>query len=177
MPHNDSNIPIQVSIQVISQHSHASPLPNLAKNGEKNIPLPITFLSTYHSPKTVNKKANEFVIGTVRLKSAFPTTKKNHTLPVKFNTNGTAYLQSLNRSTTPKNPPRNFLFTKLDFTVSDSRIGWGGGLCNRAARRMKGVVKPQARPMRRKPRMKFGSGGEGVGSVGAATVDGEVIIS
>ncbi len=30
----------------------------------------MTFRSTYQSPKTVNKKANEFVIGTVKLNSA-----------------------------------------------------------------------------------------------------------
>jgi hypothetical protein len=43
------------------------------------------------------------------------------------------------------------------------RIGWGGGLWETAARRMKGVVKPQARPTIRKPRMKLRiEGGEGV---------------
>lgn len=33
------------------------------------------------------------------------------------------------------------------------RSGCGGGVCERAAARMNGVVKPQAMPMRRKPRM------------------------
>lgn len=37
------------------------------------VPLLITFLSTHQSPKTVNKKASEFVIGTVSESSvAFP---------------------------------------------------------------------------------------------------------
>lgn len=116
------------------------------------MPLDITFPSAHHSPKTVNKNAKEFVIGTVRLSSAtgvisivpnhhplrlqsplltrptlqpppyppssstpkprekkkkrrqhlpaLPISKKNHTLPVKFTTNGTAYAGLLNRSAT-----------------------------------------------------------------------------
>lgn len=33
------------------------------------LPLQITFFSTHHSPSTVKRKANELVIGTVRLNS------------------------------------------------------------------------------------------------------------
>lgn len=73
-------------------------------------PFDITFPSAHHSPSTVNKNASEFVIGTVRLNStnpnvsciqpqgpllegnlpACPISKKNHTLPVTFNSKGTA---------------------------------------------------------------------------------------
>jgi hypothetical protein len=56
-----------------------------------NVPLLITFFSAHHSPNTVNKKANEFVIGTVRLSSALPIKMKNHTLPVTLSSSGTAY--------------------------------------------------------------------------------------
>src|SRR2546421_6334355 len=72
----------------------------------------MSFPSTYHSPRTVKRKASEFVIGTVRDSSArpiqrsgprdrreggvwnlpaFPTSRKNQTLPDKFNTSGIAY--------------------------------------------------------------------------------------
>jgi hypothetical protein len=56
-----------------------------------DLPLLITFFSAHHSPKTVNRNASEFVIGTVRLSSALPIKMKNHTLPVTFNSSGTAY--------------------------------------------------------------------------------------
>lgn len=36
------------------------------------LPLEITLPSAYHSPSTVNMKAKEFVIGTVRLNSTHP---------------------------------------------------------------------------------------------------------
>lgn len=55
-----------------------------------NIPLLITFLSTHHSPSTVNMNASEFVMGTVKLNSAFPINMKNHTLPVTFSSSGMA---------------------------------------------------------------------------------------
>jgi len=50
----------------------------------------MSFLSTHHSPKTVKRKASELVIGTVRESSAWPTSRKNQILPVKFNTSGIA---------------------------------------------------------------------------------------
>jgi hypothetical protein len=50
----------------------------------------MTLPSAHHSPTTVNKKASEFVMGTVRLNSAFPIKMKNHTLPVTFNSSGIA---------------------------------------------------------------------------------------
>ena len=163
---------------------------------QRTIPLPITFFSTTHSPKTVNKNASEFVIGTVRLNSAigrnisintslplykntntnspaFPTTKKNHTLPVRFSTKGRAYRQSLNKSITPNAAPSTFFLTQLLVTAGEERIGCGGGTCRRAPRRMKGVVKPQARPMRRYARMKDASEGEGVEPEGEGVDDGD----
>ena len=50
-----------------------------------------------------------------------------------------------------------------------SREAWGGGLKETAARRMKGVVKPQATPTRRKPSVQLSIEGEegGDGSAGA----------
>lgn len=41
-----------------------------------------------------------------------------------------------------------------------SREGWGGGWKFSAARRIKGVVRPQARPTRRKPRVQLRIEGE-----------------
>lgn len=58
----------------------------------------ITLPSTHHSPRTVNKNAREFVIGTVRLSSACPINRKNQTLPVTFNSSGIAYAGFLRRS-------------------------------------------------------------------------------
>jgi hypothetical protein len=55
-----------------------------------NSPLLITLPSAHHSPSTVNIKASEFVMGTVRLNSAFPIKIKNHTLPVTFKRRGIA---------------------------------------------------------------------------------------
>lgn len=45
---------------------------NVCETRRLNIPLLITFLSTYQSPKTVNKNAKELVIGTVKLSSTIP---------------------------------------------------------------------------------------------------------
>lgn len=60
MPHNDSVIPIQVSAAISTSFSRRS---------RELLPLLMTFLSTHHSPTTVNKNAVEFVMGTVRLSS------------------------------------------------------------------------------------------------------------
>jgi hypothetical protein len=68
-------------------------------------------------------------------------------------TNGTAYLGFFNKSTTPKKAPYTLLLNQLFLMAGVSRMGWVGGLWVRAAARMKGVVKPQAMPIRRKPRM------------------------
>lgn len=57
-------------------------------------------------------------------------------------------------------------------------MGCGGGWKLRAARRMKGVVRPQARPTRRKARVwerRFGGGWCGRG-VGVGEVVGVVVI-
>lgn len=70
----------------------------------------MTLPSTHQSPITVNRKAKVLTIGTVKLNSvdfvskvieinqcdtvqdspAFPINKKNHTLPVKLSSKGTA---------------------------------------------------------------------------------------
>lgn len=89
--------------------------------------LLITFLSTHQSPNTVNRKASELVIGTVKLSSALPINRKNHTLPVRLITSGIAYLGFRNKSRTPKKAPRNFDLIQLDLTDDESRIGCGGG--------------------------------------------------
>jgi|TARA_R110002003_G_scaffold143_14_gene13292 hypothetical protein len=51
----------------------------------------MVFFSANHSPRTVNKNAREFVMGTVRLNSALPMRMKNQILPVILNKSGTAY--------------------------------------------------------------------------------------
>ncbi len=56
------------------QHAVTPPIPRLGIG----VPLDITFPSAHHSPNTVNRNANEFVIGTVRLNSA---TKRTSTEP------------------------------------------------------------------------------------------------
>ena len=192
-----------------------------------DVPLDITFPSAHHSPKTVNKNAREFVIGTVRLNStpkavsralthhhhhhhhhhpfhfpnpelfpnppptpictqlptppykreeeknhhhhlpALPISKKNHTLPVKFTTSGSAYAGLRSRSATVHAAFRTRRWARpARVPVSRrSREGWAGGWKWRAARRMKGVVRPQARPTRRKPRVQLRmEGGEGGGA-------------
>lgn len=81
---------------------------------------------------------------------AFPMSRKNQTLPVRLRSSGTAYLGFLRRSRTAKKALSVFLFTHDLFTLPRSSTACGGGLCSRAARRMKGVVSPQARPTRMK---------------------------
>jgi hypothetical protein len=51
----------------------------------------MVFFSANHSPSTVNRNASEFVMGTVKLNSAFPIRMKNQILPVMLNNRGTAY--------------------------------------------------------------------------------------
>jgi len=67
------------------------------------------------------------VIGTVKLSSAFPINRKNHTLPVRLITSGIAYFGFRNKSTTPKKAPRALDLTQLDVTEGESRTGCGGG--------------------------------------------------
>jgi hypothetical protein len=50
--------------------------------------LSTVFLSTTHSPRTVNKNASEFVIGTVKLSSDCPTSRKNQRLPERLMASG-----------------------------------------------------------------------------------------
>jgi len=111
----------------------------------------------------VKRNANELVIGTVKLNSALPIKRKNQTLPVRLITSGMAYFGFRSKSTTPKKAPRTFDLNQLDLTEGESRIGCGGGECVRAAARMKGVVKPHAIPMRRKPMMYRNIDGAGSG--------------
>lgn len=99
---------------------------------------------------------------------ALPTNKKNQTLPVRFTTSGTAYLGLRKRSTTVHIPPSiltlahqipHFILSpgfgprEGSRAFNEFREEWEGGLKSIAARRMKGVVRPQARPTRRKERM------------------------
>lgn len=93
---------------------------------------------------------------------AFPISKKNHTLPVRFTTSGTAYAGLRSRSTTVHAAlsVRHLTHPAFVAVSTRSREGWGGGWKLSAARRMKGVVRPQARPTRRKPRVQFRIEGE-----------------
>lgn len=75
--------------------AHTKIIPN-------QVSLEMSLPSAYHSPSTVKRKANEFVMGTVSDNSACPTSKKNQILPVKFSTKGTAYPGLLNRPRTAK---------------------------------------------------------------------------
>ena len=89
-----------------------------------NVPLLMTFFSAHHSPSTVNRKASEFVIGTVRLNSAFPINIKNHTLPVTFNKSGTAYAGRLRTPITAYSTPRTFFLShELFGSVRAGRCG------------------------------------------------------
>lgn len=96
--------------------------------------------------------------------------KKNHTLPVRFTSNGTAYRGFLSRSVTLKKMVRAFLESQE--REGEEREGWGGGEWVMAARRMKGVEKPQARPTRRKPRVQRRGDGAGGGRGASASIVG-----
>lgn len=63
IPPKTKAIPIQVS------KSDQLSFPSTLDLRGDVIPREITLPSAHHSPKTVNKKASEFVIGTVRLNS------------------------------------------------------------------------------------------------------------
>jgi hypothetical protein len=109
----------------------------------QDVPLLMTFFSAHHSPNTVNKNASEFVIGTVRLSSvlvsvlplhvisphsdlpAFPINTKNHTLPVTFNSNGTAYAGRLSTPITAYQIPSTFFFSH-ELRGSESAACVGG---------------------------------------------------
>lgn len=81
-------------------------MPAQTNSMPNHVSLVISFPSTTYSPRTVNRKAKEFVIGTVSDNSttyelrtvsiiersipALPTSKKNHILPVKFAASGIA---------------------------------------------------------------------------------------
>jgi hypothetical protein len=66
IPDNERAIPIQVSVEVLV-------LLFRILSGADDLPLLITFLSTHQSPNTVNRNANELVIGTVKLSSNLTT--------------------------------------------------------------------------------------------------------
>lgn len=103
---------------------------------------------------------------------AFPINKKNHTLPVKFTTSGTAYAGLLSKSTTVHIAFSVLHLTHPAFVLVSmrSREEWGGGWKLSAARRMKGVVRPQARPTRRKPRVQLRIEGEEEGGVSVSDI-------
>jgi len=82
---------------------------------------------------------------------ALPMSRKNHTLPVRLSNSGIAYRGLRSRSTAAKKAPYAFDLSQLFRTAALSRDGWVPGLCARAARRMNGVVRPQAKPTSRKP--------------------------
>lgn len=71
----------------------------------------ITFFSAHHSPSTVNMKAREFVMGTVKLSSALPMRKKNHMLPVTLSKKGIAYAGRDSTPITAKKTPNIFFFS------------------------------------------------------------------
>ena len=88
---------------------------------------------------------------------ACPTSKKNHTLPVKLITSGTAYAGRLSVSNTANATPPTFLFRQPTFgSCSQRRLSGTAALEEaveeRAALRINGVVRPHAAPTRRKPR-------------------------
>jgi hypothetical protein len=88
--------------------------------------------------------------------------KKNHTLPVKLMSNGTAYPGVRRRSSTVYTAPRTFRFNQL--FCGEVTDGLAGGLKRTAARRMNGVVRPHAIPTRRNPIVQRKMDGEsGVG--------------
>jgi len=64
-------------------------------------PPPFPLLSLLLFPTKQNEKNSLFVIGTVRLNSAFPISKKNHTLPVTLIKKGIAYAGRRSVSVTP----------------------------------------------------------------------------
>lgn len=100
------------------------PVPSLY-SAAQNIPRLMTFFSAHHSPSTVNMNASEFVMGTVRLNSAFPINMKNHTLPVTLSSNGIAYAGRLRTPMTAYRTPRTFFLSHELF--ESTRAGrWGG---------------------------------------------------
>lgn len=59
---------LRVRAPCLSMFLHKSITNDIKKGG--TLPLLMTFRSTYQSPKTVKRNANEFVMGTVKLNSA-----------------------------------------------------------------------------------------------------------
>lgn len=64
------------------------------------VPRDMTLPSAHHSPSTVKRKANELVMGTVRLSSACPMIRKNRAPPEMLRSSGIAYAGFLSRSVT-----------------------------------------------------------------------------
>jgi len=84
----------------------------------------MTFFSAHHSPSTVNMKASEFVMGTVKLSSALPMRMKNHMLPVTLSSNGTAYAGRERTPMTAYHMPSTFFLSHEFFgSVRDGRCG------------------------------------------------------
>jgi hypothetical protein len=86
------------------------------------VPLLMTFFSAHHSPSTVNKKASELVMGTVKLSSACPIKIKNQMLPVTFSRRGTAYAGRDRTPVTAYQMPSTFVLShELLGSVKDGR--------------------------------------------------------
>ena len=94
IPPKTKPIPIQVSKPIKSVPilpSPPIPFPEAEERGEggkeniekRFIPREMTLPSAHHSPNTVNRKASEFVIGTVRLSSA-PNYQIRSSIPPPF---------------------------------------------------------------------------------------------
>jgi hypothetical protein len=66
IPARTKTIPTQVSELIVRRPMKL----RLKSRGECDVPFEMDFPSTNHSPKTVKRKAREFVMGTVKLKSA-----------------------------------------------------------------------------------------------------------
>lgn len=77
----------------------------------QNLPFVITFFSAHHSPNTVNKKANEFVIGTVRLNSTRAVSNHFSSHPfrprISISSQQSIELTSLPNQQKEPNTPRN----------------------------------------------------------------------
>ena len=120
----------------IPQHQRSRALKPRLKNRHENNEPP-------SSTKGTSKLEKQ------KYKPSFPTNKKNHTLPVRLITSGTAYAGLRSRSNAVKIAFRIFRFSQLFAGLFTEARGVGEKLT--AARRIKGVVSPQAIPTRRKP--------------------------
>jgi len=104
-----------------------NPSPKLSHHTSPFPPLP----QYPPSPSPKQKAYLLFVIGTVKLSSAFPINRKNHTLPVALIKKGIAYAGRRKVSMTAKKARRMSLETGL--RLGRERMGWYVGRAVRAA--------------------------------------------